>query len=55
MQSLASLPVFRLTSMSAVNRSVSTRLTYSFVELVTKDSDANESAVCSLFGVAYSY
>ena len=38
----ASFPVLRLTSTSAVNISVKIRLTYSLVEEVTRDSDANE-------------
>ena len=51
--SLASLLVFRLTSTSAVNKSVKMRLTWSLVELVTSESEANESWVCSAFGVSY--
>ena len=52
-QSLASLFVFRLTSTSAVKKSVKMRLTWSFVELVTSDSEAYDSWLYSLFGVAY--
>ena len=53
MQTLASLFVFLLTSISAVKKSVRTRLTCSLVELVTRLSEAKERVVCSLFGVDY--
>ena len=43
----ASLFVLRLTSMSAVNKSVKIRFTCSLVELVTRESAANETRACS--------
>ena len=49
----ASLPVFRLVSISAAKRSVRAFLTNSLEEFVTRDSDANERMESSAFEIDY--
>ena len=50
---LASLLVFLLVSIKAAKRSVRIRFDYSFDELVTRESDANDNSESSALDVSY--